>query len=594
MTMRRKRGALGLKRQTYLTRLLGRTTIPVFAAGVGALVAVALFVGVSLIEQIYRVLFLGYAWHETASPFWVMGVMLGVATLLAASVAWLMALKFQSVLRSFTSYLAKADVEAGTALDTVPFAELRRLRAVVVRSVSKLRRDNEALRRTAYVDPRTGMPNMIALEEAINATLPLAKYETPAALMILDLDNFTRAAERLGALAGDTLLKSAAQRMTAALEALEGPVHNALKDAQLAAMQADNFALYLPNAVSRDAVSNIARAIRLAFSDPFVVAGQPVSLGISGGIVIAPEDADSIQKLFRHAELALRQVRSDAGSGFRYFSPRLNRVARGKYMLEAELREAVSNREFKTHFQPKIDFQTGKVVGAEALARWVRPNGKIISPNTFIPLAEETGLVAQIGEQVLEAACRSARAWLNEGFEATVAVNVSPRQFQMTDLTEVVLGILKRTGLPPNRLELEITESMAVAEPDKVARVMRPLRSLGTKLAIDDFGTGHSNLSILTQLPFDVFKIDRQFVSALETDEQAPAIVEMILAMAETLGLKTVAEGVETERQADFLRRRGCSMAQGFLYSAGLPHEAFLDFLRSWSAQSGEAKRRAG
>ena len=432
------------------------------------------------------------------------------------------------------------------------------------------------------------------LEEAINATLPLAKYETPAALMILDLDNFTRAAERLGALAGDTLLKSAAQRMTAALEALEGPVHNALKDAQLAAMQADNFALYLPNAVSRDAVSNIARAIRLAFSDPFVVAGQPVSLGISGGIVIAPEDADSIQKLFRHAELALRQVRSDAGSGFRYFSPRLNRVARGKYMLEAELREAVSNREFKTHFQPKIDFQTGKVVGAEALARWVRPNGKIISPNTFIPLAEETGLVAQIGEQVLEAACRSARAWLNEGFEATVAVNVSPRQFQMTDLTEVVLGILKRTGLPPNRLELEITESMAVAEPDKVARVMRPLRSLGTKLAIDDFGTGHSNLSILTQLPFDVFKIDRQFVSALETDEQAPAIVEMILAMAETLGLKTVAEGVETERQADFLRRRGCSMAQGFLYSAGLPHEAFLDFLRSWSAQSGEAKRRAG
>lgn len=325
-----------------------------------------------------------------------------------------------------------------------------------------------------------------------------------------------------------------------------------------------------------------------------MITGQSVSLGISGGIVMAPEDADTVSKMFRHAELALKQVRKDTGSGFRYFSPRLNRVARGKYMLEAELREAVANHEFKTHFQPKVDFQTGKVVGAEALARWIRPNGKIISPNTFIPLAEETGLVTQIGEQIMEAACRSARVWMDEGFDATVAVNVSPRQFQSTDLTEVVLSILKRSGLPPHRLELEITESMAVSEPEKVARVMRPLRSLGTKLAIDDFGTGHSNLSILTQLPFDVFKIDRQFVSALEADEQAPAIIEMILAMAETLGLKTVAEGVETERQADFLRRRGCSMAQGFLYSAGLPHDSFLEFLRNWKAKPAVTRLQTG
>lgn len=583
-----------MDKQGYFARLLGRISIPGFAAVTAALSTIALFLGVWGIEQAYGVLVAGKAWTDVSLPIWSITLLLVLSSALAAAIAWYVAGKFQRVLTDFTLYLADADRNPDSKLSSVPFVELRRLRAVVVRSVGKLRRDNEALRRTAYVDPRTGMPNLIALEETINATLPLAKFEVPAALMILDLDNFNRAAERLGALAGDALLKHAGERMETALAALEGPVRNALKGAQLAALQSDNFGLYLPNAVSRDAVSNIARAIRLAFSEPFVVAGQQVSLGISGGIVIAPEDADTLQKLFRHAELALRQVRSDTGSGFRYFSPRLNRVARGKYMLEAELREAVANCEFKTHFQPKIDFVTGKVVGAEALARWVRPNGKIISPNTFIPLAEETGLVSQIGEQVMEAACRSARTWLNEGFEATVAVNVSPRQFQMTDLTEVVLGILKRTGLPPNRLELEITESMAVAEPDKVARVMRPLRSLGTKLAIDDFGTGHSNLSILTQLPFDVFKIDRQFVSALETDEQAPAIVEMILAMAETLGLKTVAEGVETERQADFLRRRGCTMAQGFLYSAGLPHDAFMDFLRSWSAQSAEAKRRAG
>jgi len=569
-------------------------TIPRFAAFCAAAATILIFVGVWTIEQAYGALIEGKAWTDMSLPLWAIAVLLLSSAAVAAITAWFFAREFQNVLVDFTRYLEVAQVDPSARLSNVSFVELRRLRSVVIRSVGKLRRDNDALRRTAYEDPRTGMPNLIALEEHITKTLPRAKYETPAALIVLDLDNFTRASERLGALASEAVLKACGQRMTTALDALEGPVRTGLNDCMLAAMQADSFALYLPSAVSRDYVSNIARAIRLAFADPFIVSGQSVTLGISGGIVIAPEDADTMHKLFRHAELALRQVRNDTGSGFRYFSPRLNRVARGKYMLEAELRDAVANREFKTHFQPKIDFQTGQVVGAEALARWIRPNGKIISPNTFIPLAEETGLVNQIGEQVLEAACESARIWMQEGFNATVAVNVSPRQFQASDLTETVLAILKRTGLPPNRLELEITESMAVSEPEKVARVMRPLRSLGTKLAIDDFGTGHSNLSILTQLPFDVFKIDRQFVSALESDEQAPAIIEMILAMAETLGLNTVAEGVETERQADFLRRRGCSMAQGFLYSAGLPHEAFMDFIRGWSSKTQAVRQQVG
>ena len=583
-----------MDKQSFISRLLGRMTIPKFAASCAALATVLIFVGVWTIEQAYGALIEGKAWTDMSLPLWAIAALILASAAVAAITAWFFAREFQNVLVDFTRYLEVAQIDPSARLSNVSFVELRRLRSVVIRSVGKLRRDNDALRRTAYEDPRTGMPNLIALEEHITKTLPRAKYETPAALIVLDLDNFTRASERLGALASEAVLKACGQRMTTALDALEGPVRTGLNDCMLAAMQADSFALYLPSAVSRDYVSNIARAIRLAFADPFIVSGQSVTLGISGGIVIAPEDADTMHKLFRHAELALRQVRNDTGSGFRYFSPRLNRVARGKYMLEAELRDAVANREFKTHFQPKIDFQTGQVVGAEALARWIRPNGKIISPNTFIPLAEETGLVNQIGEQVLEAACESARIWMQEGFNATVAVNVSPRQFQASDLTETVLAILKRTGLPPNRLELEITESMAVSEPEKVARVMRPLRSLGTKLAIDDFGTGHSNLSILTQLPFDVFKIDRQFVSALESDEQAPAIIEMILAMAETLGLNTVAEGVETERQADFLRRRGCSMAQGFLYSAGLPHEAFMDFIRGWSSKTQAARQQVG
>jgi EAL domain-containing protein (putative c-di-GMP-specific phosphodiesterase class I) len=306
-------------------------------------------------------------------------------------------------------------------------------------------------------------------------------------------------------------------------------------------------------------------------------------MSISGGIVMAPEDAESFPKLMQNAKLAVRLVRSEAQSGFRFFTPRLTRIVQGRYRFEAELRDAVGNKEFKAVFQPKIDFQTGRITGAEALARWRRPNGKLISPATFIPVAEQAGLIDAIGMQILEAACEAARTWQLEGFDLTVAVNVSPSQFQRHDLTDSIMAVLRRTGLHPNRLELEITESMAVSDPARVAEFISPLRAMGTKLAIDDFGTGHSNLATLTQLPFDVFKIDRQFVSALETDKQAPAIVEMILAMAETLGLKTVAEGVETTKQAEFLRRRGCTMAQGFLYSPGLPEAAFLDFLRAWN-----------
>ena len=541
-----------MKKKRFLSRLFGTMTIPAFASLAAVGMALAIFFMLLVIELTYRAL--------------------GVA----AGAAYLAAAKFHNSLERFNDFLMDARGDGTTDLESMQFAELRRLRAGVTRTVGKLRRENALLRETAFIDPRTGLANMIAVDKAITETLPLASFEAPAALIVLDLDRFSRASEQLGSYASEALLAQAGQRLKDELAGIAGPAGAALRDATLAALQADEFALYMPTAGSR--------AIRQAFAAPFELNGQTVSLGISGGIVMAPEDADSAQKLFRHAELALRLVREEATSGFRFFTPRLTRVARGKYKLEDELREAVANREFKAVFQPKVDFKTGKVVGAEALARWRRHNGKIISPAAFIPLAEETGLISQIGEQILEAACQSARVWMNEGLDVSVAVNVSPRQFERGNLTDTVMDVLKRTGLHPNRLELEITESMAVESPAKVAEVMGPLRIMGMKLAIDDFGTGHSNLSMLTQLPFDVFKIDRQFVSALEGDKQAPAIVEMILAMAETLGLQTVAEGVETERQADFLRRRGCTMGQGFLYSPGLPHQAFLDFLRAFRA----------
>jgi diguanylate cyclase (GGDEF)-like protein len=589
---RRAEARITLRKPSQIRRLFGTMTLPAFAACVGAIAAIVVYFIVTILEQAYRVLFEGLHWADLTAPIEVMAGLVFLAAASAAAASFLLARSFQRVLQKFLAYLDDTTSVSLGSVDSVMFKELRRLRVAVTRRVSRLRRENERLQKIAYVDQRTGLPNMIALEAVIERKLPFASFESPAAFFLLDLDQFSRAAERLGSLATNALLTAAGDRLKNCLDRLDAPVSTSLEGAMIAALHNDQFAIFLPQAITREYVSNIARAIRVAFAQPFEINGQAVGIGMSGGIVMAPEDADSAQKLFRHADLALQQVRQESASGFRYFSPRLNRVARGKYMLEAELREAVAAREFKAVFQPKVDFATGKIVGAEALARWQRANGKIISPAAFIPLAEETGLVNQIGEQILESSCECAKVWMDQGFDVSVAVNVSPRQFMTVDLTNLVLEVLKRTGLPPARLELEITESMAVSDPAKVDRVMRPLRALGVKLALDDFGTGHSNLSMLTQLPFDVFKIDRQFVSALDADRQAPAIVEMILAMAETLGLKTVAEGIETERQADFLLRRGCTMAQGFLYSPGLPQEGFLELLRGWDARM-DASRKA-
>lgn len=548
---------------------------------VAAALSLVLFVSLTAVSVVFRMIAFGAPPGFLVPAPVMLSMMLACAAISGAG-ACLCARPLQAAFGRFTAYMTTSRVDASAELGNLRFPELRRLRVATIRCVRRLRRENEMLRQVAYRDAQTGLPNAIALEAYVSATLPEANFDDPAAFMLLDIDRFGQLLEQVGPSHADTLTERAAQRLTQALSDLGGPAVIALRASMLASISAEKFVLYLPCAINRDHVISIARAVRAAFAEPFGLPMRQITLSISGGIVMAPEDADCFAKLMQNAGLAVRLLRSEAPSGLRFFTPRLARIVQGRYRFEAELRDAVANKEFKAVFQPKIDFETGRIMGAEALARWRRPNGKLISPATFIPAAEQAGLIDAIGMQVLEAACEAARCWQLEGYDLTVAVNVSPIQFQRHDLADAIIEVLRRTGLHPNRLELEITETMAVSDPALVAEFIAPLRAMGTKLAIDDFGTGHSNLAALTQLPFDVFKIDRQFVSALETDRQAPAIVEMILAMAGTLGLKTVAEGVETARQAEFLRRRGCTMAQGFLYSPGLPETAFLDFLRAW------------
>ena len=516
-------------------------------------------------------------------PFWLVLWLAVFGVFVCVASARFISARISTSVEELSDY-ANAFGASKDALD-VPqgeFDELTTLRIAMEKAAQRTRKEAARLRGAAFADPITGLPNRNVLREAIATNAPSLTVEAPGAYVLLNLDGYMRASDSFGPGGDKKILSAAIDRMQDVLADFEGRGVHTL----LASLQADNFGVFLktcPN--GRDDVSDILRRLNVAFQAPLAVDNRLLTLGISGGITMLPEDGTALDELQRRAMMAMEEARKAGPNSFQFFAPRFDRIAKGRFQLEAELRKASANGEFVPVFQPKIDFASGRIIGAEALARWRREGGKVVMPGTFIGVAEEIGLIEEIGRQILEASCRAAAKWTSMGFDVTVAVNVSPRQFEQRDFTETVMGALQRSGVPPHLLELEITESMAVEDPHKVAEVMHPLREMGVRLAIDDFGTGHSNLAMLTQLPFDVFKIDRQFVSALQKDRQAPAIVEMILAMAETLGLKTVAEGVETPQQADFLRRRGCTLGQGFLYSPGVPLDKFVELLHTWRRQ---------
>ena len=437
------------------------------------------------------------------------------------------------------------------------------------------------LDRLAHADAVTGLPNRLSLEESVRARVAGASHERPLALILVDIDRFARIQDVMGADLAERLLAEFSERMTAELATIMGETAEVGDELSFYRVGSDEFVALVSGNFSRDRVAGVAEALRRRAREPFEINGRWVRVSLSAGIVLAPDDGDTCAELIRNAELALADARTTGLGSLKFFTPRLNRIVKGRVRFERELRQAVANGEFAAVYQPKVDVRTGRIVGAEALVRWLRPAGKPISPAAFIPVAEELGLIREIGSQMVNAACREARRWIDIHPDCPVAVNVSPRQLDSDAFTREVVDVLCETGLPPNLLELEITESLAVSNPRKVAELMRPLRTMGVRLAIDDFGSGHANLSLLTQMPFDIFKIDRHFVSALEVDDQAPAVIELILGMAETLGLATVAEGVETPVQIDFLKRRGCTVTQGYYYSPPVSAEEFRQLLQA-------------
>jgi diguanylate cyclase (GGDEF)-like protein len=436
-------------------------------------------------------------------------------------------------------------------------------------------RSEAAMRRAltmAYTDPVTRLPNRLRFLSRLDTAVAAGQG---VHLVICDLDRFRQINVTYGPRVADVALAGVAERLRATLS------QSKVAGGFISRIGADQFGIILP-AVEHQVVETFISACSAAVAEGFNIEGEAMRISASFGSAQAPRDANTSADLVKLAEVALKEAKKQTSQRIAFFDQRLLDKARAQSKLEDEVREGLERGEFVAVFQPKVKLETGELVGAEALARWRRPDGAIVSPGVFIPIAEDLGLIAKLGKQVMRDACFAAAGWNRRGIVSSVAVNVSPHQFDDPEFVSSVYKALDDSGLPPSLLELEITESAAVADGDRVARTMWPLRNRGVRLAIDDFGTGHSNFAAITRLPFDVFKIDQQFVRALSTDPHAPAIVEMILAMAEALGQETVAEGVETKEQADFLLRRACTIGQGYYYSPPLPADEFDAFVRSY------------
>jgi diguanylate cyclase (GGDEF)-like protein len=455
--------------------------------------------------------------------------------------------------------------------------------------MKKALRDNIAENvRLAYTDSVTGLPNRPAFRRAINSVL---KGEPPVggAVLFLDLDRFKKVNDTFGHDVGDGLLKLVSARL---LSFLKG--YRSSAEPVIARFGGDEFTILLPGIDSRDGAELLAAQIIELLSGPFILEGQEMVVGASVGITLFPEDGLECDKLLRNADLAMYAAKDGGRQTARSYSPELEQSTVKRLTLEGELRKALANKEFEVFYQPKVSCEDARVVGAEALVRWQHPIRGLLSPAAFLNVAEEAGLIADLSWQVMEQAMMEASGLPAGDHPISLAINVSARQFEQPDFVETVSDILDRSGLDPSLLELELTESIAMREPERVIERITPLKLRGVGFAIDDFGTGYSSLSYLTRLPVDTVKIDRSFIRAARSSVDDKALVTMILSMAKSLNLKTVAEGIESEEDFAFVREHGATLAQGFLFSPPMTYRNFLVFCEKFRRRSGSPIKALG
>jgi len=432
--------------------------------------------------------------------------------------------------------------------------------------ISVLRATEKRMQQIVNYDALTGLPNRTLFHQLVDQALTSARRNNDhAALLMIDLNRFTSVNDTLGHEVGDELLQQVGQRF-----------RQALRDEDiLARIGGDEFAVALLSVAKREHSGLVAEKLLAALKVPFAIGTQALHINASIGIAVYPEDGLDSAALLRFSEVAMKRVQGHSESSYLFYSPEMNRRAKEQWQLEGELRQALKVKQLLLHYQPKVSLRSGRIVGAEALIRWSHPQHGMIPPGKFIPLAEETGLILELGCWILDEACRQIRSWLDDGLEMVpIAINLSARQFNER-LPARLLAAIERHGVPCELLTLEITESLLVRGQEKVIPIMNELVAMGFRLSLDDFGTGYSSLAYLKRFPITTLKIDRAFVIGVPDDENDSAIAQAIVTMGKQLRQEIVAEGIETLEQMAFLRRLGCDQLQGFLFSPPVAAAAF-------------------
>jgi diguanylate cyclase (GGDEF)-like protein/PAS domain S-box-containing protein len=442
----------------------------------------------------------------------------------------------------------------------------------VGKDISERKLDEEHIQFLANHDALTALPNRAMFGDVLNLAIQNARrYNRNFAVLFIDLDRFKNINDTLGHEAGDKLLQEMGARLTRTVRSSD----------VVARLGGDEFVVLVQEVGEAKQVEAVARKILSALVQPMVMQGQECRVTASIGICMYPAEGQDEQALMKNADIAMYRAKEDGKNNYKFYSEDINVHSLERMALETSLRRGLERNEFFLHYQAKVDLKTRQITGVEALVRWQHPELGIVSPVQFIPLAEETGLIVPIGKWVLNTACAQSVAWQREGLPPLrMAVNLSARQFADEDLVKDIADALESTGLQPDLLELELTESMVIQNPERAGKVLAEIKKMGPKLAIDDFGVGYSSLTHLKRFPIDTLKVDRSFIRDLPQDPEDRAITEAIIAMGKSLKLTVVAEGVETLEQQNFLHDHACDEMQGFFFSKPIAGGEFAELLR--------------
>jgi predicted signal transduction protein with EAL and GGDEF domain len=484
----------------------------------------------------------------------------------------------------------KGIIEAQTRELKAANEALKREAALREDALRRLGESHEQIRALAYQDGLTGLPNRRLLNEHLEKVLARARRKgTEFAVLFIDVDNFKLINDTIGHQAADEVLRRLAaslsdlirsddvlslyvEEMDLGATITSEPVHESV----LSRLGGDEFIVLLPDTRDRFAAGTVARRILKHLQQPIRAAGHEVFVTASIGIATFPEDGVTSEILLRNADTAMYHAKQQGKAAFQYYSAAMNAASVERLTLESGLRRALEDESLELHYQPQVDVRTGRIVGAEALLRWKHPQRGQISPTTFIPIAEDSGLILSLGEWVMERACFQAVEWQRAGLpKIPIAVNVSGVQVRRQDLCDLVRRVLAMTGLDPQMLRLEITETAIVSVRERAIELLVQLRRLGVTLALDDFGTGYSSLSYLKSFPINMLKIDRSFVAEMLNDHTTASIIEAIISMTRILSLSVLAEGVEDQAQFAFLKQLGCDVVQGYYVSGAVPADEF-------------------